>query len=587
MASFRNRLEESRTGTPLLMVVPGSGLIAKCAVESEADALMVLNAGIYRSMGSGTLAAFMPYGNANDQTLDLLKEQMLPRSGDLPIIAGVFGVDPTRPIRDRLRELQDLGVIGVVNWPAIGFIDGKFRKHLEKEGLGTEVEAEMLAVARELGFVTFGFSLSVEEVQRFVATGVDGLILDVGLTRSSDDFRAKRDDVHRAISELNKLSAAADTRPECVRVAFGGPITAPTELSEVFRHSSIHGFAGGSVFERLPVQDIVNTTLRRFKGVASSARAGGAKTFGGMVGHSPAMRQVFDVINRVGHQDVTVCVEGETGTGKELVAAMLHRLSSRANHPLVTLNCGAIPSSLLESELFGHERGAFTGAERQRPGKFELAHGGVLFLDEIADLSPHGQVALLRVLQQNEVVRVGGDTTIPVDVRIVTASNRPLAAMVDAGDFRADLYYRLSTITIRLPALRERLEDIPLLVEAFLANLRMQLNRPIAGISSRFEKKLRQHAWPGNVRELEHVLNRCAILEDGTHLEGWSFEPQPHLRSSADASDLPLPSKQEQAERALQDANGNVTRAAAALNVTRKTFYRWLDRGKAEPPSSS
>ncbi|QDU39597.1 Transcriptional regulatory protein ZraR [Maioricimonas rarisocia] len=578
MVDLRTTLQDARHGRPLLMVVPGSGLIARCAVESRADALMVLNAGVYRSMGSGTLAAFLPFGNANDQTEKLLCNQILPRSGDIPVIAGVHGVDPTCPLEDRLRRLASLGVAGVVNWPAVGFIDGVYREVLEEEGLGADAEAEMLRLARQMGFVTFGFALSVREVEKFVDAEVDGLVLDVGLTRSSDDnMQVKRDCLHQAIAHLNQLSVAADARPECVRVAFGGPITTPVDLREVFRHSAIHGFAGGSVFERLPVEEIVTTTLRQFQSVAASSRGGEGRSFGGMVGRSPAMRQVFDIVNRVAPQDVTVCIEGESGTGKELVAAMLHRLSPRSNHPFVTLNCGAIPESLLESELFGHERGAFTGAERRRAGKFELAHGGTLFLDEIADLSPQGQVALLRVLQQREVVRVGGEETVPVDVRIITASNRSLEAMVASGDFRADLFYRLSAIQIRLPSLRSRQGDIPLLVDTILAGLSTQLNRQITGVSTAFERRLRRHSWPGNIRELEQTLLRCAILEDGSLLEGWAFDPGAATPVGPSTDDQRELTRRELAQQALRDANGNKSRAAAALNITRKTLYRWLE----------
>tara|TARA_R110002095_G_scaffold196350_4_gene175218 strand:- start:4425 stop:6209 length:1785 start_codon:yes stop_codon:yes gene_type:complete len=579
---FKERLSAARSERPLLIVVPGSGLIARCAVNSNADALMVLNAGIYRSLGTGSLASFLPFGNANDQTESLLREQILPRSKDVPVIAGVFAADQTQPLRDRLKTLQDLGVAGIVNWPAVGFVDGTFREVLESEGLGSDLEAEMLAMAQEAGFITFGFALGVTEVQKFIKVEVDALVLDVGLTRVSDDVRAKRDDLHRAITRLNQLSKAADDQRDSVQIVFGGPIVTPEDLSEVFRHTSIHGFAGGSVFERLPVRDVVETTVHRFKGVTMSQRGHTTETLGEMVGGSQAMRDVFQTICRVAPNDVTVCIEGESGTGKELVAALLHRLSSRSNHPFVTLNCGAIPESLLESELFGHEKGAFTGAERRRIGKFELAHGGTLFLDEIADLSPHAQVALLRVLQQREVTRVGGDSAILVDVRILAASNRPLHKLVAAGEFRADLYYRLNTICVQLPRLRDRLDDIPLLVETILADLRARLNREISGISSTFEKKLWEHAWPGNIRELEQVIHRSAILEEGSILEGWSFVPEPEEETAMTKQIAPpsiaASSNHRKAVEALLKAGGNKTHAAAALNVTRKTLYRWLKK---------
>src|SRR5439155_12117494 len=212
-------------------------------------------------------------------------------------------------------------------------------------------------------------------------------------------------------------------------------------------------------------------------------------------------------------------VEAGSGVGKGRLATQIHRLSSRAHGPLVTLNCGAIPDTLLESELFGHEKGAFTGADRRRLGKFELADKGTLFLDEIADLSPHGQVALLRAIQQREITRVGGDRSRPVDVRILAASNRPLAVLVEQGRFRADLYYRLNGVAIRLPPLRQRLEDSPLLVEHILSRLRVQFKRKLRGLSAGFSAKLDAHDWPGNIRELEQVLVQAAMLEDGPILD--------------------------------------------------------------------
>ena len=295
-------------------------------------------------------------------------------------------------------------------------------------------------------------------------------------------------------------------------------------------------------------------------------------------------------------------MEGESGVGKELVAIQLHQHNRRAGHPFVTVNCGAIPDGLLESELFGHEKGSFTGADRKRLGKFELAQHGTLFLDEVADLSPHGQVALLRALQQREITRVGGDRPIPLDVRIVAASNQPLQRLVEEGRFRADLYHRLNNITLLVPPLRDRLEDLPILIEDTLARLQVQLGRRLAGVTPRFLEHLRRHLWPGNVRELQHVLTQAALLEDGLFLEGKEFDPvtasrtyQPRLplpqahslsrwEEGADRSPIQIPSetgfknRSEAARRAVAAHGGNKSRAAAALGVTRKTLYAWLDQ---------
>lgn len=587
------RLNQARAGEPMVIASAGSGLLTRCAAAAGIDAIMALSAGLYRNLGGGSLASFLPYGNANVQTLSLLKDQILPRCASVPVIAGVLSGDPSTSDAETLEVLGDLGVQGVVNWPALGFVDGNFRAALEAEGCGIAVEAQMLAEAGKQGFVTFGFCLGPEEIDCFVQAGVNALILDVGLTRETIDVWTRKEQVERSISRLNFLIARARSlSPQVALIAFGGTITSPEDLAEVFRHSQVQGFAGGSVFERLPVEDVLSSTMRRFKGVALARGAvASAGPMGDMLGDSPAMQKVFELVRRIGPQDVSVCIEGESGTGKELIATHLHRLSRRASQPFVTLNCGAIPDGLLESELFGHERGAFTGAERRRPGKFELAHRGTLFLDEIADLSARGQVALLRVLQQREVMRVGGDLPVAADVRVIAASNRPLSALVQTGDFRADLYFRLNSITITAPPLRQRAEDIPLLVESFLSELRVKLARDVRGISKWFERRLMQHVWPGNVRELQQTICQAAILEDGKILEGLNFEPRQILsysyaeeranRRPSVLADGPLAvmdrsPRRQKAERAVQDCSGNKRKAAEMLGVTRKTLYRWL-----------
>jgi len=253
-----------------------------------------------------------------------------------------------------------------------------------------------------------------------------------------------------------------------------------------------------------------------------------------MVGNSHPMQELYKSIGRIAPQDVTVLILGESGTGKEMVARAIYQHSRRSQAPLLAINCAAIPESLLESELFGHERGAFTGADRRRIGKFEQADGGTIFMDEVGDMAPATQAKLLRLLQQEEFERVGGNATIHTNVRLIAATNQDLESLVAAGRFRQDLFYRLNVLTIRIPPLRERLEDIPLLLNYFLGRMNRELDRHVHGVSTEAMLLLAQHNWPGNVRELQSVVKHALIHTPGDLLLPESLPA--HLREGSAAN---------------------------------------------------
>ena len=238
--------------------------------------------------------------------------------------------------------------------------------------------------------------------------------------------------------------------------------------------------------------------------------------FDRIVGASGALQRVLNIVRKVAQSNTTVLIRGETGTGKELIAGAIHHNSARAGRNFVRVNCAALQENLLESELFGHEKGAFTGADRQRVSRFEQADGGSLFLDEVGDMSPNTQAKILRVLQEHEFERLGGTRTLRCDVRIVAASNRNLAEMVAVGQFREDLYYRLNVVSIDMPPLRERKEDIPQLAQFFTRRFGGELNKKVQGIEPTAEKLLKRHNWPGNIRELENTIERAVLLAEGT-----------------------------------------------------------------------
>lgn len=302
---------------------------------------------------------------------------------------------------------------------------------------------------------------------------------------------------------------------------------------------------------------------------------------GDMVSRSAAMRRLFDILPQVAASDAPVVIEGETGTGKELLARALHNQGPRKNRPFIALNCGALPDTLLESELFGYKAGAFTGADRDKPGRFALAEGGTLFLDEIADVSPALQVRLLRVLQEKSYEPLGGARTVKADVRVITATNRPLAGLVSDGTFRRDLYYRLNVVRLELPPLRERREDIPLLAEHFIRRFNQTQGRSVNGVSAGAMALLMAHDYPGNIRELENVFEHAFVLCQGAII-GTACLPEALTGrrthpSSAECGAFGAVMGAAGARMlldALEQCNGNRNEAAKLLGIHKSTFFR-------------
>jgi nitrogen regulation protein NR(I) len=347
-------------------------------------------------------------------------------------------------------------------------------------------------------------------------------------------------------------------------------------------------------FDKDEVRQIVAKALktRQLAGEEATRTAPATSARFGIIGSSPELMGVYSVLERVADTPTTVLITGESGTGKELVARALHENSSRKDKPFIKVNCAAIPKELIESELFGYERGAFTGAVGSKPGRFELANGGTLFLDEIGEVPVEMQVKLLRALQESEFERVGGIKTIRVDVRLVAATNRDLKRLIAAGTFREDLFYRLNVVPIRLPALRERTSDVPLLVEHFLSKFNGRLKKHVAGVEEEALDVLKAHPWPGNIRELENVIERAVLFCDGTTLRGQDL---PHeVQGAPQATAAPVTDADLQAalasegglkehvkvamsrlerelvSRALTQTGGNVTHAARLLKISRK-----------------
>ncbi|HVK69780.1 MAG TPA: sigma-54 dependent transcriptional regulator [Polyangium sp.] len=407
---------------------------------------------------------------------------------------------------------------------------------------------------------------------------------------------AMRDDPTRPVVMLT-AHGTVDNAVEALKTGAFDYITKPFDQHEVRL----------VVRKALRTRDLASADASRDVAVSASPREGSARF--GIIGESQPIHDLYAIIERVSDTPTTVLITGESGTGKELVARALHENSSRRDRPFIKVNCAAIPKDLMESELFGYERGAFTGAVASKPGRFELASGGTLFLDEIGEIPNEMQVKLLRVLQESEFERVGGIKTIRVDVRLVAATNRDLKREIGAGSFREDLFYRLNVVSIALPALRERRTDIPPLVSYFIAKFNARLRKNIEGVEPDALERLASYGWPGNIRELENVIERAVLFADGARIRledlseevrsntGPSSAASASASASAEGTRAPSPSSpdpqqgesasiadglKEQVKaamsrlerdlivRALKQTQGNVTHAARLLKISRK-----------------
>lgn len=398
-----------------------------------------------------------------------------------------------------------------------------------------------------------------------------------------------------AVSSLQPHGSFFDDLQDTVSSA---PIV--VAASEPSVNDAVTAMQGGAVdYLELPVSEsrlaaaLTKIGMSRQIAAADPSSAQSGKGCAAIIGNSNIMRQVFSLINKVCDAETTVLVRGESGTGKELIAQALHYEGVRGAGPFVPVNCGAIPGELLESELFGHEKGAFTHAIRTRLGRFELANGGTVFLDEISEMSPMLQVKLLRVLQEKEFERIGGTKTISSDFRVIAATNRDLEEEVQAGRFREDLYYRLNVIPIKAPPLRERLQDIPLLVEHFIARFNRLRKRKIKGVTDEVMARLAGYAWPGNVRELENTLERMVILAGSDTLSVVDL-PERLLEAGVDTverveelpeqgfflNDVLADFEKRLILQALGQTDWVKNRAAKLLNVNRTTLIEKMKRFK-------
>jgi two-component system response regulator AtoC len=409
---------------------------------------------------------------------------------------------------------------------------------------------------------------------------------------------------------LELLKAAREIRPDAVGII----VTAFTDvdvlieainLGRIYRYvtkpwdaKELRGILTHALERFRLVRDNrrLNDQLQQYAGILSS-EAHGEFNFGAIVGDSPPLRDVLARVEQVAQTASTVLLRGETGTGKEMVARAIHINSARETRPFVRVNCAALAPGVLESELFGHEKGAFTGAVARRLGRFELADGGTLFLDEVGDLPLDVQVKLLRVLQEREFERVGGTDTIKVDVRVVSATHRDLEQQIAAGEFREDLYYRLNVFPIHLPPLRDRPSDLPLLCDHFIQKYAQTIGKRVRGVDPGALASLAAYAWPGNVRELENVIERAIILARGTELTAADLEFSRRPMSAASTASAapfsasgrvtppgradsarPLQERLSEQERgeiiaAIDQAQGNIAHAARTLGINRSTLY--------------
>ncbi|MBZ4653213.1 MAG: family ATPase [Peptococcaceae bacterium] len=598
---LRDTLEKKKN---IVGAAVGSGLSARLAVAGGADMLLVLNSGRFRNAGKSSLAGLMPFKNCNQWVLEFGSQEIIPVVQNIPIIFGACASDPTIDWDYFLETIRKTGFHGINNFPSVGLIDGIFREALEEQGMGYDNEVELIARAHKKGLFTVAFVFDPEQVEKMAKAGADVICAHFGFTVGGN-LGARQCVGIESAAELAKeiFMRVAAVKNDCFWLVYGGPVVYPEHVDYIFKNTPAQGYIGGSSIERIPAEAGIIEITDKFKNIARLEQENirlkeeleRKMGFDEIVGQSRVMQELYNIVRKVADEKINILVYGESGTGKELVTRAIHYNSKRRNGPFIKVNCAALPENLLESELFGHEKGAFTGALQQRLGRFELAHKGTLFLDEIGEMSLMTQAKLLRVIQQQEFERVGGSKTIQVDTRIICATNRDLLEMVKRGQFREDLYYRLNVVSIYTPSLRQHKEDIPLLVNHFLDKTNEKFNRQVKRITPDALECLIKYDWPGNVRELQNVIERAVILCEGRiitlldlpqHIRQYKLEDEKTKESGNliqytgnVAADL----EKKAILEALEKFHWHRTNTANYLGISRRTLLNKINKYNLEP----
>jgi len=414
---------------------------------------------------------------------------------------------------------------------------------------------------------------SPASVREALTTGsYDALLIDLNYTRDTTSGR-------EGLDLLSEVVAQDSTTPVIVMTAWANIDLAVETMRRGARDFIQKPWENERLLAILRTQVELHRALRDAERLAAQNRLLQTEGRPQFIATAPAMQPLLDAMTRVGPSDANVLITGEHGTGKEVVAQTLHALSARASRPMIAVNTGAVPEGLFESELFGHMKGAFTDARSDRIGRFELADGGTIFLDEIGNVPMHQQAKLLRVLEAGEVERVGSSRPRRIDVRVISATNTDLRAACAAGQFREDLLFRLNTVEMHVPALRERREDIPVLAVHFLARYALRYRRPVQSFEASALQLLMQYSWPGNVRELEHTLERAVLMCRGTEIERADLGLDPVRQQSQNLEDLSLESVEAiLIRKALQRSHGNISQAAEVLGLSRGALYRRMEK---------
>ena len=400
----------------------------------------------------------------------------------------------------------------------------------------------------------------------------DALLIDLNYTRDTTSGQ-------EGLDLLTQIKSHDSQMPVIVMTAWANVEVAVEAMRRGAQDFIQKPWDNARLLSILRTQIDLHHAVRRAQRLEAENRLLRAQNLPELIATAPAMQPVLATIARIGPSDANVLITGEHGTGKEVVAQMLHALSARASRSLVAVNTGALPEGTFESELFGHVKGAFTDARTERIGRFELADGGTLFLDEIANVPMRQQAKLLRVLETGEMERVGSSKTRRVDARLISATNADLRAEVEAGRFRGDLLFRLNTVEIHLPPLRERREDIPPLAAHFLARYVQRYRKQVQGIDSGAVQAMLQHSWPGNVRELDHTIERAVLMARGTQIEAVDLGLSAARVSNQGLEEMSLEAVESiLIRKALSRSNGNVSQAAEALGLSRGALYRRMEK---------